>query len=89
MLRRFPPAELLLRRLPQAWLVESWNFLCLHCVLQACRNLGTRHDGIRHEYAMEYAMMELLASSRLSVGPQKSKEALGLSRLTPVCNSDG
>ena len=49
----------------------------MHCVLQAYRNLGIRHDGIRYEYAMEYAMMDLLASSRLSVGPQKSKEALG------------
>ena len=27
--------------------------------LQACRNLGISHDGIRHEYVMEYAMMEL------------------------------
>ena len=33
--------------------------ICVHCALQACRNLGISHDGIRHEYVMEYAMMEL------------------------------
>ena len=36
--------------------VQVFKSFCVHCALQACRNLGIRHDGIRHEYAMEYAM---------------------------------
>ena len=36
--------------------LQVFKSFCVHCALQACRNLGIRHDGIRHEYAMEYAM---------------------------------